>query len=317
MEMRHLQHFLALAEEGQFTAAARKVHVVQSGLSTSIKELEAELGVRLVERTTRRVALTPAGELFLEHARGSLAMLQEGLEAVRAQSRIVRGPLRIGILQSLHPYIDLPAILHSFHKRYPEVEFTITSPPVDRAPDLVRSGALDLAFHPEHTPMLAKGLLAHRFTEDYLVAIVSAVGERSARSAATTLEDLVKVPFVDLVAERALRKVVDRAFSTVAAVRESRYEVSEIESLLDFVASGLGVALVPSLLGRSAAQSRRVKVLTLAQRERPLPVWKLVVLTRQGKTALPSSAPLALFLSALLKRRDSRVRPDQLIGLSN
>ena len=75
MELRHLQHFVALAQEGSFTRAARKVNIVQSGLSNSIKELEEELGTRLVERTTRKVSITEAGMLFLPHARATLASL--------------------------------------------------------------------------------------------------------------------------------------------------------------------------------------------------------------------------------------------------
>jgi len=77
MEIRHLQSFIALAEEGQFTAAARKLNIVQSGLSVTIKEMEQELGVQLVNRATRNLSLTHGGELFLEYARSSLATLNE------------------------------------------------------------------------------------------------------------------------------------------------------------------------------------------------------------------------------------------------
>ena len=108
MDLRHLRSFVALAEEGQFTAAARKMNIVQSGLSVTIKELEQELGVQLVNRSTRKVSLTAAGERFLEHARSSLGALESGIMAVRAEDGIIRGQLRLGILQSLAPYLDLP-----------------------------------------------------------------------------------------------------------------------------------------------------------------------------------------------------------------
>ena len=94
MEIRHLQHFVALAEEGSFTRAAQRMHIVQSGLSASIKELEAELGSRLVERTTRRVALTETGRLFLEHARVTLTALEAGVTAVRSQAIALRSGTR-------------------------------------------------------------------------------------------------------------------------------------------------------------------------------------------------------------------------------
>ena len=107
MELRHLQHFVALAQEGSFTRAARKVNIVQSGLSNSIKELEEELGSRLVERTTRKVAITETGMLFLPHARATLAAVEGAVQAVRSQDGVVRGQLRLGILQSLGSYLEL------------------------------------------------------------------------------------------------------------------------------------------------------------------------------------------------------------------
>jgi DNA-binding transcriptional LysR family regulator len=308
MEIRYLQHFIALAEEGQFTAAARKVHIVQSGLSMSIKELEQELGVALVERTTRRVALTRAGEVFLEHARASLATLYEGVQAVRLQGSVVQGMLRIGILQSLRPYLDLPVILRSFNKLYPEVEFTISSPASDRMPDLVRSGALDLAFYPEHRTSSPAGLDVRPFRKDSLV-VVSGRGTPFLSSSPIKLEDLARVPFVDLVPERALRKLIDRAFGEVAIHREIRYEVSEIESLIDFVDNGLGVAIIPSRLAKSAAGSRALKVCALKQTKRPFQVWNLVLLTRQNRKQVPIGAPLPLFLKALLKHQNPGARP--------
>ena len=125
MDIRHYRSFIALVEEGSFTSAARKLHVVQSGLSITIKEMEEELGVKLVERTTRRLSLTDAGMLFLEYARPALAMLKDGTEAVRSQSGVVRGRIRLGILQSLSPYIDLPTVLGEFHAQYPEVDFVV------------------------------------------------------------------------------------------------------------------------------------------------------------------------------------------------
>ena len=85
MELRHLQHFTALAQEGSFTRAARKVNIVQSALSHSIKELEGELGSRLVERTTRKVSITKTNMLFLQHARATLASLEGAVQAVRSQ----------------------------------------------------------------------------------------------------------------------------------------------------------------------------------------------------------------------------------------
>jgi len=101
MEIRHLQHFIALAEEGKFTTAAQRMNIVQSGLSMSIKELEQELGSQLVTRTTRKVSLTATGLLFLDHARSCLTVLSDGVQAVRSQDGIVRGRLHLAELDAI------------------------------------------------------------------------------------------------------------------------------------------------------------------------------------------------------------------------
>lgn len=139
MDIRHLQHLIAVADEGSFTKAARKVHIVQSGVSSSIKELEEEVGVRLIERTTRSVALTDAGKVFLQHARASLAAIEEGLQSVREFDGIVRGRLRIGVLQSLIPYLDMPLVLKNIRTDYPLLEIEVRSVTADAVPEMVRS----------------------------------------------------------------------------------------------------------------------------------------------------------------------------------
>ena len=185
MDLRHYRSFIALADEGSFTSAARKLHIVQSGLSVTIKEMEEELGVRLVQRTTRRVSLTDAGILFLEYARPAVTMLRDGMEAVRGQSRIVRGRISLGILQSLGPYIDLPAVLGRFHAQYPHVDFTVRSIANPQAPGLIKEGSIDLCFHSITAKTLPAGVDAIPFVQDSLVAICARKHQLAQRKAVT------------------------------------------------------------------------------------------------------------------------------------
>ena len=145
LELRHLHHLIAIADEGSFTRAARRLHIVQSGISASIKELEDELGSKLLERTTRKVALTDTGSLFLQHARATLASLDSGVEAVRSQDGIIRGRLGIGILQSLNPYVNLPLVLNRFQKAYPEVEVSVRALSTEDIPEMVIAGDIHLS----------------------------------------------------------------------------------------------------------------------------------------------------------------------------
>ena len=119
MEMRHLRSLVALAETGSFTGGAKRMRVVQSTFSAIIKELEAELGFSIVERTTRRVEINPSGKLLLQHARATISSLENGLQAVRGFNGIVQGKLKISLLQSLEPYVSIPSVLQRFRVTYP------------------------------------------------------------------------------------------------------------------------------------------------------------------------------------------------------
>jgi DNA-binding transcriptional LysR family regulator len=299
MEMRHLQNFIALAEEGTFTAAARKINVVQSGISVTIKEMEQELGVQLVNRTTRTVSLTHAGELFLTHARSSLAMLRDGIQAVRSEDGIVRGRLHLGILQSLEPYVNLPMLLQTFRIKYPRVEFAVRSVNSGEVPAQVRSGYVDLGFHAIVSERESAGVRIIPFVQDVLVGICSRT-HALAKRGNVTFDALAEETFVDLTPERALRQLLDQACSQRNLRRNSVYQVSNVVTLLQFVSAGLGVAVVPSGLARVAADSRQLHVLSFLKQDRSLPLWRVVIVTRSQHSTLPGKkTTVDLFLEAL------------------
>jgi DNA-binding transcriptional LysR family regulator len=304
MEIRHLQHFIALAEEGKFTSAAQRMNIVQSGLSMSIKELEQELGSQLVTRTTRKVSLTVAGELFLEHARGCLTLLNDGVQAVRSQDGVIRGRLHLGILQSLTPYVQLAALLQRFHSSYPEVEFAVRALSTEAIPALVRSGYVDLSFQAIIGKERWPGVEVIPYAQDSLVAICSSK-HALATIRSVRLEKLGHESFVDLTPERALRKLVDQVFAQHHLSRSSVYQVSDIETQLYFVARGLGVAIVPSALARSTTESHHLHTLRIVSQPPKLPKWRIAILTRPKRSDLPGKTTVELFLETLagLSRR--------------
>ncbi|MGW1105477.1 LysR family transcriptional regulator [Streptomyces sp. NPDC002540] len=115
MEIRQLRHFMAVVTHGTFTAAARAELIVQSALSTSVRNLERELGAELFDRTGRRVILTEAGRALLPSARSVLAGAQAGRHAVAAVSGLTAGRVRIGTIQTL-TCVDLAAELAAYHR---------------------------------------------------------------------------------------------------------------------------------------------------------------------------------------------------------
>ena len=279
MELRHLQHFIALAQEGSFTRAARKVNIVQSGLSNSIKELEEELGTRLVERTTRKVSITETGMQFLPHARATLASLEGAVQSVRSRDGAVRGQLRLGILQNFDTYLELAPLLKRFRSAFPMVDVSVRVLISDTVPGLVRSGEIDLSFHVIVDKDQWPGIQLIPYMQDHLVAICPSDHPLASRSS-VTIETLSKEIFVDLTRDRALRRLIDKVFAQHHLRRTTAFEVSEIETAMQFVSNGLGVAIVPSALATSFTKSRGSAVLRISRRDVRMPAWRVAILRR-------------------------------------
>jgi DNA-binding transcriptional LysR family regulator len=124
MELRHLRYFVAIAEERSFTRAAERLWVAQPGLSSQIRRLESELGVRLFDRHTRGVDLTDAGELFLERARATLAAAEEARATGRDLEAGLIGSVRLGLAIET-PAALTPSLLAAFARSHPDVEVTV------------------------------------------------------------------------------------------------------------------------------------------------------------------------------------------------
>jgi DNA-binding transcriptional LysR family regulator len=298
MELRHLHHFIAVADEGSFTKAARRVHIVQSGISASIKELEEEVGVKLIERTTRRVALTDQGKVFLEHARAGLATIEGGVQAVRDQDGIVRGKLRVGVLQSLHPYLDLPLVLKNIRLRHPQMQIEVRSTTAEAVPEMVRSGKLDFSFHALHGSTTTSGLHVLPFIEDVLVAIC-ARDHLLGSKGQVSIKALAGQDFVDLAPERATRKLIDREFSIRNLHRKTVIEVGDVQTEIQFVSRGLGVAIVPSVLAGAYPDSSSLTVLRISDRQPPPARWRLGIVTRARRKGERLPRMVEVFLNAL------------------
>src|SRR5215475_5810220 len=121
VELRHLRYFLAVAEERHFGRAAKRLRIAQPPLSRQIHDLEAELGFPLFDRSRRRVELTPAGTVFLTHARRVFAALELGIHEAGRASKGELGRIVVGYLSSL-AYSGLTALLRGFRARYPTIE---------------------------------------------------------------------------------------------------------------------------------------------------------------------------------------------------
>jgi DNA-binding transcriptional LysR family regulator len=297
VELRQLQHMVALAEEQHFTRAARRVNIVQSALSTSIRQLEAELDAPLFVRNTRQVSLTAAGKVFLGKARVALAAIADARDAVAAVQGLRRGTLSIGTMQSLPPFLDLPAIIERFHTQYPDIEVRLSQGASSDLLALVRSGRLDLAFVPVAEPL--DDIAATMIACDALV-VACAPEHPLAGRRNVPLDQLKGYPFVDFDVEWGTRKLIDRGFRDVGIERHTAFEVSDLETLAELVRRGLGIALLPESVARS-----RLPALGIAELAEPELCWELVVAyTVAPSEPLPTDQAPRAFLELL-----NEVRP--------
>ena len=127
MDLKQLEYFVAVAAEQSFTRAARRLHIVQSGLSAAIRALEDDLGVTLFTRTTRRVDLTAIGRAFLVEAQRVLELAAQARRVVAQMQGLQRGTLSIGLIKGLAPLIDVSELLGRFRGETPNIEIRLIS----------------------------------------------------------------------------------------------------------------------------------------------------------------------------------------------
>jgi DNA-binding transcriptional LysR family regulator len=268
VELRQLELFVATAEEGHFGRAAERSNIVQSGLSASIRSLERELGTRLFNRTTRRVELTESGRALLPEARRVLAATASAREAVADVEGLERGTLSLGIMQSLVA-VRLPALLARFHSLHPAIDIRLRQAGAGLLLQDVREGRLELAFasFPETPP---PGLVGHELLNETMT-LACASDHPLAEKASVSLADLRGEDFVDGHQDWGMRIANDRAFAAAGLDRHVAFEINDLQTILDLVADGLGVAILPRSLAPLRTPLRFVRL-----RGRP-PRWNVTL----------------------------------------
>jgi len=246
MELRQLAYFDAVVRHGSFTKAAQRLHVAQPAVSAQIRRLESELGTALLERTTRRVALTHAGELFLSRARQVLAQLDAARGDLAELGAVRRGRVRIGATQ-VRGSLDLPASLASFRRRYPGVSLALHTGLIAKLLGMLDTGDVDLVLGPVHDDLPA-AYQARPLVPESLV-LVTPPGHPLAGRRDVTLAAAGDEPFVCLPADSRLRAILTGAAAAEGFVPRVEFETYSPASIRDLVSAGLGVAL----LARSAA----------------------------------------------------------------
>jgi len=245
MELRHLRYFVAVAEERHFGRAADRLHIAQPPLSQQIKRLEAELGVTLLHRTTRRVELSPAGALLLERARSIIDAADRAADDCRRAARGEIGRLSVGFTGST-TYALLPSVAAALRQGLAGVELELHGEMLTPAQvNGLLNGQLDLGFL--RPPVRSRDLTVEIIRSEPLIAVIPSE-HRLAAANEIGIEQLADEPFVayashlrSVLADFVAQVCADHGFTPKVAM-----EVTETATLVSFVAAGIGVSLVPA-----------------------------------------------------------------------
>ena len=243
MELRHLRYFVAVAEEGSLTVAAeRRLHTAQPSLSRQIRDLEMEVGVRLLERGARGVALTAAGRTFLDHARLALLQVEAAGEAARRAAAPQKTSFMIGFLTG-HEMVWLTDALRILQEEEPATEITLAS---QSSPDLAGAlmrGKIDVALLRREAQ--APGIVFKFMMKEPLVAMVPA-GHRLASRKAISPQEIAAETYISPTRfAPVLKSAIERYMATFGIALKPDYESDNLTSTMSLVASTGGVTVVP------------------------------------------------------------------------
>ena len=256
VELRDFRSFVAVAEELHFGRAAQRLHMSQPPLSQQIRRIEKELGVLLLNRTTRRVWLTGAGSAFLHRAREILDRVERAVEVTRAVGRGEIGNLRIG---AIGPAMDgrLPAAIRAFRERFPRISVSVDEAPTLQLLESLRSGRVRIAFV-RLTDHDRSGLDVDVISREKRILAVPE-GHRLAGLRRPTLRSLRAEPRVALSrhVQPTIHDEIVRVLHDAGAESPVVQEASTVHGVIALVAAGLGVALVPASAALTARQGVR------------------------------------------------------------
>jgi DNA-binding transcriptional LysR family regulator len=281
MELRHLRYFLAVAEELNFTRAARRLHIAQPPLTQQIKALEAEMGVTLIDRSAYRIELTDAGRAFAAEVARILGDVRNAVLVAKRAARSAAGQVRVGFTASasFNPLV-MSAFL-TFRSEYPGVDVTLEESQSTELALALREGRIDAAF--VRPPLTADGIVVHPLEEEEMVVAV-ARGHRLARRKGVHLRELAAETFI--LYPRAVRPgladTVVAACELAGFVPKVEQYAPQLASTINLVATSLGISIVP----RSMQGLQPHAVAYLPIRGRPLTAL-LGIAHRTAESSVP------------------------------
>lgn len=284
MDLKQLQYFIVIAEEGQITAAAKRLNMAQPPLSQQLKHLEDELGTQLFERNTRRLQLSEAGRLFLARARQLVDLSATIKKEMSDYTSGYGGTVIVGITATSVPYI-LGDEMARFHEQYPHINFEFCEANTPNVLDLLRKGAVDIGIVP--TPFHTDGLET-LYKKPTPMAAVTTDGDNLAEAAECSVEDLAEK---NIIVYRRYEALILEMFAVRGIVPRIICKCDHSYTALLCAEAGLGVAVLPLEAIKMAHKQMQCRVLT----EKRLETSTVAVWLPNRRLANPARAFLDYF----------------------
>jgi LysR family carnitine catabolism transcriptional activator len=298
VDLRHIRSFQAVAEHGGFRIAADALGLSQPTLSAHIAELEEELGVVLLSRTTRHVRLTRMGETFLARTRRALDDLQLAANELRGEAALERGRITIACTPSLVVHV-VAAALRVFREKHPGVSVQVFDIDSDAVMQCVAKGKSDIGVCPR--PERAPNLVCQPLGRDRFVAVVP-TGLFPGTKSAVNLADLAALPMIVMHPSTSMRVTFDRACASAGLDCKPAFEVHHHSTMLALVEAGLGIALMPeSVVDNSVGRYARIVNISNPEIGRDVGI-----VHRRGEVLAPAAAEFAKLLRQAFAKLGAR-----------
>lgn len=273
MNLRQLEYFIAVSEHLNFTRAAETFFISQTAVTLQIKALEEELGVKLFQRTNRKVALTPAGKTFLEDARAILKRSNDAINRARQADTEFTGSLHLGFIKGYEKTV-LSDLLSDFHIQYPNINLSLTRENVSELYDGIVNRNLDIVINLQYSEDDLADMNRIVLRQYPLTALVPVAHPLAHRSSIYRSE-LKSYPLVDIKKNSSRygeATVILNAFTNAGFLPEVRYVSDDIETSILAVAAGIGYALLPTYITDNLSSKEKVTAIPIIGEEQIMTV---------------------------------------------
>ena len=279
-----IQAFVQIAESGNFNKAAEKLFITQTALTRRIQRLEAFVGEKLLDRTTRSTTLAPLGREFLPLATRLVADMTSGLERLRSASKLALGDATVATLQSVASQ-QLPLALRQYARKYPHNRVTVLERSGSLVTEAVRLGHADFGIHIEQGPVA--DLAEERVLRSPFVLVCGRT-HRLAQSRQVAWKDLHDVDLITLGGSSGNRRVVEAQLARQGLALHGRFVVESTPTALALARAHVGAALLPAAVQQTSALTGLVEVALVE----PVIYRSISLVRRRNESLAPAGAAL-------------------------